>query len=162
MGMTARTLLVILGIFFLLIPSVGQEIPEPTVYSDVVFSYSLREFSQILQSGNDTSLRTDVLYLLGGTVTSITVLDPNPEIYYVDIEILDARWVTTSQLESYEAYLVILDHSFAERISSSQNAPGDLLKPQIRGLFLLEYYGPTETVTGELAPVFILRDFTIL
>jgi hypothetical protein len=151
-------LLVFLLIFSLsAIPINGQVFQEP--YSNVMFSYTLADFYQLLQTGNEDQIPTGVLFLLGGTITSVTVLDTDPSNYYVDLEMLDAHWVDSNTLESFEAYAVILDYSFSTRVSEVQDTRSFTIAPQARGMFLMEYFGPTESIDGTLVPVFILVDF---
>ena len=158
---TSKAILGILGFLFFigLAPILGQIPSFSEPYSNVIFSYSLQDFHEMLRTGTDEQLSQENLYLLGGTITSLAILDPEPQSYYVDLELMDAHWIDSRTLVNYEAYIVILDYRFASRVSTTgQNRPG-MLAPQTRGLFLLQYYGPTESSTGELAPVFILVDF---
>lgn len=155
---TAGMLLVIVFAFsFSTLPVTSQTFQEP--YSSVIFSYNLSDFYQLLQSGNEEQIPADALFLLGGTITSVTVLDADPNNYYVDLEILDAHWVDSNTLESFEAYAVILDYSFSTRVSEIQDPSSSSIAPQARGMFLMEYFGPTESIDGSLVPVFILVDF---
>ena len=115
----------------------------------------------MLQSGEDQSLDPDALFLISATVTSISVLENTPESLYVDLELMDARWADSRTLRTYIGYAVILQPSFAQRLSesASDNSLPGILAPQSKALFLMQYYGPTETPAGELAPVFIIVDF---
>ena len=153
-----RGFLALLLVFALsVMPITGQVFQEP--YSNVMFSYTLADFYRLLQTGNEDQIPPGVLFLVGGTITSVTVLDADPSNYYVDLEILDAHWVDSNTLESFEAYAVILDYSFSPRVSEVQDTRSFTIAPQARGMFLLEYFGPTESMDGTLVPVFILVDF---
>lgn len=120
---------------------------------------SLVELYEFIENGRE--IPSDRYYLIPGTVTSISTLDPNPETFYSEVEFSSARWIGQQEIQSYDSLLVFLDPSFASRLPqrSPRNPPENIIEKNSRGMAVAEYYDILEMPDGSIIPVFIAHIF---
>lgn len=120
---------------------------------------SLIELYEFIEIGEE--IPSDRYYLIPGTVTSISTLDPNPETFYSEVEFSSARWIGQQEIQSYNSLLIFLDESFAPRLPqrTPRNPPGNLIEKNSRGMAVAEYYDILEMPDGSVVPVFIAHIF---
>ncbi len=121
----------------------------------------LRDIYEQIAAGE--SIPTDRYYLLTGTVTSISTLDPDPAAFYSEVEFISAEW-SGNEIRSYKALLVFLDGNFAPRLPqrAPRNPGPEVIRNNSEGMALSEFYDILELPNGEILPVFIVSRFNTL
>lgn len=116
---TARVAIT-LGLLLVLMPGAAVlGALERSVPANVVdFSLTLEEIHRILEEHGAAGLPTDRAVLLDGVVAEITVIDPDPESYLAQIDLVSGRWIGLQEVRLYRAYVFVQGSAFAERISA--------------------------------------------
>lgn len=132
-------------------------------YDRVYVSRDLRDFSRALYDpeGSEFSIDPQGRYLIMGTVSTVTVIDPAPESYYTEVEIIQAERTPDNELERFDGIIAVFDSRFMDLIPqrAPMNPGPELIVPNRKGLFLVEYYRPYEMGGGVLIPVFVLLEY---
>jgi hypothetical protein len=126
-------------------------------------SKDLTDFYDSLYQVNSSNFQIDpeAQYLLSGTVSTVTIIDPSEENYYVEVEIIQANRTPDNRLERFDGIIAVFNPRFMSQIPQRppQNPGKELIVPNQKGLFLVQYYGPYEVGGGVLIPVFILLEY---
>jgi hypothetical protein len=146
------------------IPAIAQDTPPITVDEllDIIdLNTSLKQIHGSIAAGEPVA--TDRYYLLTGTVTAITTVDPDPAAFYSVVDFLTAEW-SDGEIRSYPALLVFLDGAFAERLPQRPlRDPGpEVILNNTRGMALAEFYDVEEFPNGDLVPIFIVSVYKSL
>lgn len=154
----------ILGVFLFASFSTWAQEPEAlnieALENVLDYESSLSDFQTAIQ--NNTEISTDRFYLLSGTLTAITVFDPEPETFYAEGVFQNAEWMH-DEIASYKAVFVFIDPQFSSRIPqrTPRQVEPDMIVANTRGIAICEFYDIWEE-NGELMPRFIVHIYNNL
>ena len=117
----------------------------------VDFSITLQEIHRILEDEGPAGLPTDRALVIDGVVAEIVVIDPEPESFLVQIELVTGRWIGLEEIRIYRAYVFVQGPRFVERVSlrAAANDQYDVVTPNSRVIVL-----------GNIVDVFVDEDGT--
>ena len=92
---------------------------------DVVdFSMTLEQIHHILEEEGAAALPSDRAVVLDGVVAEILLIDPEPETFLAQIDLVSGRWIGLQDIRLYRAYVFVEGPQFAERLSAAPAARG--------------------------------------
>ena len=117
----------------------------------VDFSITLQEIHRILEDEGPAGLPTERTLVIDGVVAEILVIDPEPESFLVQIELVTGRWIGLEEIRLYRAYVFVQGPQFFERVSAgaAANDQRDVVTPNSRIIVL-----------GNIVDVFVDEDGT--
>ena len=145
----------------------AQSSPSSPVSMDelkeiIQFDYTLKDLSRLVEQG--VEIPQDRYYLLDGTITGVTVFDPNPDTFYAEAELITAEWQGLEAIRSYKVILVFTDPTFAERVL--QRTPREPTSEDITnstdGIVIARFNSLFELSDTISLPVFIVDHFKTL
>ncbi len=94
------------------------------------FGTTLEDIHHMLDERDLDSLPTDRVIILDGVAVEITVIDPEPDSFLVQVDLASGRWLGLSEVRLYQAYVFFQGPDFAARFHSGRPPePGDSMAP---------------------------------
>ena len=114
------------------------------------------------------SIDASQLYMVEGMVTAVRIVNPDPQKYYAEVDLISAEWDDQDAINTYRIVLVFSKPGFAGLLvdRGSQTLNEGQIGPNSRGLALIQFASlvpisnPSEN--NIKVPVFIAHDFRIL
>jgi hypothetical protein len=131
----------------------AQESLEPAFSEIVDFSITMEDIREHYSRGEmrEDSL-TDKVVIIDGAVSSIQVLDENPETFLAELVIVNGEWHGPEEVEMYSCVVRIAGEEYAERIPARRRRRGEepenLIKTNSRILVAGKIIGTKETLLG--------------
>ncbi|TVQ99532.1 MAG: hypothetical protein EA403_12910 [Spirochaetaceae bacterium] len=118
--MRNRIILVLtLGAVLVLGPLYSQPVDRDWFDQTIDFTLSLEEIHHRIEDGDIESLFTGRAVLLDGVIAEITVIDPEPESFFAQIDLVTGRWRGLDEIRLYRAYVFVQGPRFAAMIPAS-------------------------------------------
>ena len=91
----------------------------------VDFDASLQALAVQAQRAPDALMQNDAVLVLNGVVSAVNVVDPNPETFRAEIDVVSGQWRGLEQIVMYKAAVIVQGPEFAQRIPTrrSRNEP---------------------------------------
>ena len=127
----------------------AQEGRDPAFSAIVDFSVTMADIREYYSrdDGGDGVL-TDKIIILDGAVSSIQVLDENPETFLAELVIVNGEWHGTEEVEMYSCVLRLSGEEYAERIPvrrrRREEQPENLIETNSRILVVGKIIGSKE------------------
>ncbi len=121
----------------------------------VDFSITLQEIHRILEDEGPAGLPTDRAVVIDGVVAEIVVIDPEPESFLVQIELVTGRWIGLEEIHLYRAYVFVEGPQFVERVSdrAAANDQHGVVTPNSRIIVLGNIVDVFADPDGSSAPI---------
>ncbi len=124
----------------------------PEDLEDVVnLDVSLAVLDQAVQRGRAAILEDDRYFILEAIVSTIVIVNEDPENFVAEIEIVSGEWRSVRQVVAYRAIARVTGPEFAARIPSrpSRNPPPGLIEANSQVLVV----GTIREVRGDVAVI---------
>ena len=150
-----RVLMLTLGVVWTLGPLYAQQVDRDWFDQTIDFALSLEEIHHRIEGGDIDSLFTGRAVLLDGVVAEITVIDPEPESFFAQIDLVTGRWRGLDEIRLYRAYVFVQGPQFAGMIPASppREPNPDLLAVNSRILVVGALVDLFDEPDGGVAPV---------
>lgn len=125
-----------------------------SAFSEIVdFSVTMEDIQEYYSRDNGRDgILTDKIIILDGAVSSIQVLDENPETFLAELIIVNGKWHGTEEVEMYSCVLRLAGEEYAERIPARrrrrEEQPDNLIETNSRILVAGIIVGSKEILLG--------------
>lgn len=130
----------------------SQEKIENAFSGIVDFSVTMEDIKEYYSVRGQDDILTDKIIILNGAVSSIQVLDENPESFFAELVIVNGEWHGTEEVEMYSCVLHLSGEAYAERIPADRRRrgeqPADLIETNSRILVAGKIIGTKEIPLG--------------
>lgn len=132
----------------------GQDMEELNSVFD--FDMTLRNFSEADSNDRVELAEKERFYLLEGAIASISVANPDPADYMVEVELINGQWDGLEDVEMYKGFVVFLGPQYTKIFPRRvpRNPGPEIIQANSHILVLSTLYGYT-TIDDEVLPVFI-------
>lgn len=130
--------------------------PYATFSSVTDFDASIKSLVTAPQTMNP-----DRLYLLEGTISSLNVIDADPDHFYAEAQFFGSEWIERRDLKTYSIWLVFGKPAFAQMMPKrgGGNSDGMVIAPSTKGMALVQYLDTIQLPDGQTAYVFNVHEY---
>lgn len=122
----------------------------------VDFSVTMSTVQEYYSQGNSDRL-TDKVVILDGAVSSILILDENPDSFFAELVIVNGEWHGTEEVEMYSCILHLRGKQYADRLPARrrrrEDGPDNLIESNSRILAAGRITGAKESLFGTATAV---------
>lgn len=144
---------ILIILVFLTVSLAAQERNESGFSEIVDFSVTMEDIKGYYSQGQERDRAlTDKIVILDGAVSSIRILDENPETFLAELIIVNGEWHGTEEVEMYSCVLRLSGEEYAGRIPDrrrrSGEQPDDLIETNARIIVVGRIIGTQKILLG--------------
>jgi len=135
------------------LPSFAQE--KKDFERIVDFSINLERLDRFYQRNPADAVPTEKILVLDGAISSIEVLNEEPESFLAELTIVGGKWRDTTEVRMFSCIVQIEGPAFAERIPArrSRREPRNVIKPNLHVILVGKIVDVRTDKEGNAVPV---------
>ena len=80
------------------------------------FSITMEDIDAAVSAGREDTLLDGRMIILDGAISAIEIIDPEPETFTAEIELVAGKWLGMSDVQMFSSVVVVSGKEFAARI----------------------------------------------
>lgn len=118
-----RTWLMV-GLALLIAPATALAVTPEEFREVVAFDVSIAELAEAAITDPESLLTDERVFIVDGVLGSVTIIDDNPETYFVQLELVDGQWHGTERIDVFRVYVLAEGPEYEARFPARPSPDG--------------------------------------
>ena len=95
-----------MGLGLLMFPAMAMAVTPEEFRELVAFDVTIAALAEAAETNPEALLNDPRVFIVDGVLGSVTIIDSNPETYFVQLELVDGRWHGTERIDVFRVYVL--------------------------------------------------------